>query len=106
VTDPGEGVEQPDAVASCHRGDGEAAARGEEEARVPTGRSGRGGGRSGREEERVEGRPRGHHGAGARASSASGAGVHGVERSRGKRGLWVLGRKKEKRNKAEDFQIG
>jgi hypothetical protein len=56
---PAEGVEQPDAVAACRRGNGEAAPRGEEEARV------RGGGRSGggHEEEPVEGRPRGHHGA-------------------------------------------
>jgi hypothetical protein len=88
-------------VPHCHRGDGEAAACGEEEARVP---AGRGRGRSGREEERVEGRPRGHHGAGARASAASGAGVNGGERSRGVGG--VGGLEEEERGGAKQGIFG
>ena len=63
-------MEQADAVTA--RGDRgrEAAARGEEEARVPAGRGGGGRGGGGHEEQRVEGRPRGHHGAPGRVLAA------------------------------------
>ena len=97
---PREGVEQPDAVAPRGRRGGEAAARSEEEARVPAGRGGGGGGGGGHEEQRVQGRPRGHHG-GPRLGSwrpcllvkrgGAGARAHGVEREQrrgqGGRGL-------------------